>query len=66
MYISRKKSLEIPLDFVTYQGQEEVVALIDSGAMNNFSDFNTVNKLKLGKQKIHRAIQIFSLDGTHN
>jgi hypothetical protein len=36
MYISKKKSLQLPLNIVTYQGKQEDIALIDSGATNNF------------------------------
>jgi hypothetical protein len=39
MYISRKKSLQLPLNIVTYRGKQEDIALIDSGATNNFIDF---------------------------
>jgi hypothetical protein len=66
MYISKKKSLQLPLNIVTYQGQMEDVALIDSGAMNNFINFCTVNKLGLGTRKIPRPIELYNVDGTHN
>jgi hypothetical protein len=52
MYISRKKSLQLPLNIVTYQGKQEDITLIDSGATNNFIDFRTVNKLGLGTRKV--------------
>jgi hypothetical protein len=39
MYISKKKSLQLPLSIVTYQGKQKDIALIDSGATNNFIDF---------------------------
>jgi hypothetical protein len=45
MYINRHKSLQASLDFITYQGKEEVITLINSGATENFINFRTVTKL---------------------
>jgi predicted ribosome-associated RNA-binding protein Tma20 len=45
MFITKRKALEIPVDVVTYNTMEEVKALIDSGAMDNFIDFRMVAKL---------------------
>jgi hypothetical protein len=45
MVITKRKSLEIPIDVVTYNRTETVKALIDSGATDNFIDFRTVTKL---------------------
>jgi hypothetical protein len=45
MVITKQKSLEIPVDVVTYNKTETVKALIDSGAIDNFIDFRTVTKL---------------------
>jgi RNase H-like domain found in reverse transcriptase/Reverse transcriptase (RNA-dependent DNA polymerase) len=66
MYISKKKSLQLPINIVTYQGRQEDIALIDSGATNNFIDFHIVNKLGLGTRKIPRPIELYNVDGTHN
>jgi Retroviral aspartyl protease len=66
MYISKKKSLQLPLNIVTYQGKQEDVALIDSGATNNFIDFHMVNKLNLGIRKIPHPIELYNVDDTHN
>jgi hypothetical protein len=38
MYISRRKALQLPVDMVTYQGRQEDIALVNSGATNNFID----------------------------
>jgi vacuolar-type H+-ATPase subunit I/STV1 len=66
MYITKKKSLKLPLEFITYQGKEEVVTLVDSGTTDNFIDFRTVAKLCLGTRKIPKARQLYNVDGTHN
>jgi Reverse transcriptase (RNA-dependent DNA polymerase) len=66
MVITKRKSLDIPVDVVTYNKMETVKALIDSGATNNFIDFRTVAKLRLGTKKLPRARQLFNVNGTHN
>jgi hypothetical protein len=45
MVITKRKSLDIPVDVVTYNKTETVKALIDSGTTDNFIDFRTVAKL---------------------
>jgi hypothetical protein len=66
MYITKHKALEIPIEFTTYQTKAEIIALVDSGAMDNFIDFRTVTKLQLGTTKLPRVRQLFNVDGTHN
>jgi Retroviral aspartyl protease len=66
MVITKRKSLDIPVDVVTYNKTEMVKVLIDSGATDNFIDFRTVAKLWLGTKKLPRARQLFNVDGTHN
>jgi hypothetical protein len=66
MVITKWKSLDIPVDVVTYNKTETVNALIDSGTTDNFIDFRTVAKLRLGTKKLPRARQLFNVDGTHN
>jgi hypothetical protein len=66
MVITKRKSLDIPVDIVTYNKTETINALIDSGATDNFIDFRTVAKLRLGTKKLPKARQLFNVDGTHN
>jgi Retroviral aspartyl protease len=66
MVITKRKSLDILVDVVTYNKTETVKALIDSGATDNFIDFRTVAKLRLGTKKLPRARQLFNVNGTHN
>jgi hypothetical protein len=66
MVITKRKSLDIPVDVVTCNKIETVKVLIDSGATDNFIDFRTVAKLRLGTKKLPRAQQLFNVDGTHN
>jgi len=49
-----------------YQSQAEQIALIDSGATENFINYRTVTKLRLGITKIPQARKIYNVDGTEN
>jgi hypothetical protein len=62
----QKKALEIKFDFLTYYGKEEEIALVDSGATDNCIDYRTVEKLKLGTQKLREPRPIINVDGTRN
>ena len=67
MYIPRRQALKINCNFTTYQSQaEQISALIDSGAMENFIDYRTVVKLRLGTMKLPQQQKIFDVDGTEN
>jgi hypothetical protein len=44
----------------------EEVALIDSGAMENFIDQETIKKLKLGSKKLSEPVQLRNINGTYN
>jgi hypothetical protein len=66
MVITKCKALEIPINVVTYNATEEVVALVDSSTTDNFIDSRTVAKLQLGTRKLPKARQLFNVDGTHN
>jgi hypothetical protein len=52
MYVSKENALEIPFDFKTYMAKAEEVALVNSGAMENFIDYQTVVWLRLGSNKL--------------
>jgi hypothetical protein len=66
MYITKQKVLDIPLDFITYQGKEEIKALVNRGATDNFIDQWTVEKLNLGTWKIPMPRKVLNIDGTQN
>jgi hypothetical protein len=48
----QKKALEAKVDFLTYFGKAEETALVDSGATENCIDLKTIERLKLGTQKL--------------
>jgi hypothetical protein len=54
MYVSNSNTLEIPFAFKTYMAQAEEKALVDSGATENFIDYKTVARLRLGSNKLEK------------
>jgi len=59
--------LKIKCNFTTYQSlAEQITALVDSLAMENFLDYRTVVKLRLGTMKLPQERKIFNIDGTEN
>ena len=44
----------------------EEIALVDSGAMENFIDRKLVDKLKLGTWRLEQPIKLQNIDGTFN
>jgi len=49
-----------------YQSQAEQIALIDSGVTENFINYRTVTKLRLGVTKLPQQWKIYNVDGTEN
>ena len=66
MYISRRNAIEIPFSLSHYRGTAEEIALLDSGATENFIDHATVIRLRLGTKKLEKPQQVFNVDGTCN
>jgi hypothetical protein len=66
MYVSKENALEIPVDFKTYMAKAEEIALVNSGAMENFIDYQTVVRLRLGSNKLAVPRPVHNVDGTPN
>jgi len=66
LFIFRGNRLEIPVKFHLFKGTKEQLALVDSGAMENFMDLSTVRRLHLGTKKLKYPIQVQNIDGTNN
>jgi len=66
MYIPKRRALKIKCNFSTYQNQAEQIALIDSGATDNFIDYRTVVQLRLGTQRLPQPRKVINVDGTEN
>jgi len=50
----------------SFKGRAEEVALINSGATENFIDQETIKKLKLGTRKLEEPVQLRNIDGMYN
>jgi len=66
VYISRLNHIQINFVLSHYQGKAEETALLDTGATENFIDYKTVARLRLGTQKLTIPRPVFNVDGTNN
>jgi len=66
VYISRLNHIQINFVLSHYQGQAEETALLDTGATENFINYKTVTRLRLGTQKLTIPRPVFNVDGTNN
>jgi len=66
VYISRLNHIQINFVLSHYQGQAEETALLDTGATENFINYKTVARLRLGTQKLTIPRPVFNVDGTNN
>ena len=67
MYIFRTDNrLEIPVSLYSFKGTAEEIALVDSGATENFIDQETIKRLKLGTKKLSESVKLRNIDGSFN
>ena len=66
MYIRSVKAVKIKLAFKNMHGVTPEVALLDSGATENFLNLNIWKSMKIGRFKMERPIPIRNIDGTKN
>ena len=66
VFVNRSNSIQIKVAFSHYQGKAEQVALLDTGATENFIDHTTVVKLCLGMKKLPYPHQASNVDSTLN
>jgi hypothetical protein len=66
MYISYANALNLPILFANVHQKVADVALVDSGATENFLDRRTVKRWGLGMRKLSQPRQVFNVDGTEN
>ena len=64
MYIRSVKAVKIKLAFRNVHGVTPEIALLDSGATENFLDCNVWKSMKIGRFKMERSIPIRNVDGT--
>ena len=58
--------MNIPLIIQTASTMAEQLALLDSGATENFIDYKTWKTLGIGQQTLHMPITVLNVDGTEN
>ena len=67
IYIFDKRNkLDVSITISSFRGTEEMLALIDSGAMENFISHEEIKRLKIGTQKLDDPIRLRNVDGTYN
>ena len=66
MYIFKENRLDLPIQVHSIKGMADELALVDSGAMENFIDQRTVNRLKLGTKKLDIPVKLHNIDGLTN
>ena len=66
LFIFKGNRLEIPIQYHSFKDTQEHLALVNSGAMENFMDQATIKKLKLGTKKLKYQIPVRNIDGTNN
>jgi hypothetical protein len=66
VYIRRIKMLSLPFQLNTVQQMTEDVALLDSGATENFIDEEVWKKLKIGCFRLNKPLTVHNIDGTEN
>ena len=52
VYLTKKRSMKVPVSFQTAYRRADKILLVDSGATDNFMDPRTVKHFKLGTQKL--------------
>ena len=66
MYIKRITSMNVPFSFKTAHTTAEEIALLDSGATENFIDEETWKRMKVGRRPLVKPIKVYNVDGTEN
>jgi len=66
MYIRRIDAMNVPFDFQTAHAEADEIALLDSGATENFIDEHTWRRMGVGRRPLPKKIKVFNVDGTEN
>ena len=66
LFIFKGNRLDIPVRYHSFKDMQEHLALVDSGATENFMDKRTVTRLRLGTKKLKYPIQARNINGTNN
>ena len=66
VYITRYRSMKVPVSFRTLHAMADKTILVDSGATDNFIHPKLLRRLGLGSQLLERPQKIWNIDGTTN
>ena len=66
MFISNRKSMTLRVFIHSKSRRAEAVALLDSGATENFININYAKKLGIPIQRLTNERRLFNIDGTPN
>jgi len=66
MYIRKIDAMNIPFIFQTAHAMADEVALLDSGATENFINTETWKRMGIGKKPLAKPIKVYNVDGTEN
>ena len=66
VFVTRYRSLRVPVSIRTSCFKADKQALVDSGATNNFMSPNFARKMGLGMKKLDNPRKIFNIDDTEN
>jgi hypothetical protein len=66
MYLFKGNGLDLSIEVHSFKGMAEEKALVDSGAMENFIDPETIKQLKLGTKKLDRPIPVCNINRINN
>jgi hypothetical protein len=66
MYISETSSINVPFTFTCARETADEVALVDSGATENFMGERMVKRLGIGRRPMKMPRRVFNVDGSEN
>src|SRR5712664_3648216 len=66
VYITKYRSMKVPVLFRTHYAMADKRILVDSGATDNFIHPKFVKRLRVGMQELERPMKIWNIDGTTN
>ena len=66
MYINYANALNLPLFFYQKHGKVAEEALLDSGAMENFINHQTITWSQIGTIKLDKPQKVFNVDRSKN
>ncbi len=66
VYITKYRSMKVPVSFRTRYAMADKRILVDSGATDNFIHPKFVKRLHVGMQELEHPMKIWNIDGTTN